>query len=256
LFLIGVDPLRDYPDAALATRALQNVEHTVVQSLELGSLEPYADAFLSAAAFLEKEGHVTTWEGRNQRIQPIRGAAGIALPDWEIFASLALAAGGDLGFETLDELHEEMGRLLAPRASRERMITGTGPTALVIPEGSLHLFTYPLLVDDGRLSERADELKAALGAEAFLEIHPSDAAVRGVTDGGRATVRTTAGQAELPVRVTDHVAEGAVFVPFNQPGFAANTILNGSFSIAAVVGPVDPPAGELETAEAAAGGES
>ena len=116
LFLIGVDPLRDYPDAALATRALQNVEHTVVQSLELGSLEPYADAFLSAAAFLEKEGHVTTWEGRNQRIQPIRGAAGIALPDWEIFASLALAAGGDLGFETLDELHEEMGRLLAPRA--------------------------------------------------------------------------------------------------------------------------------------------
>ncbi len=256
LFLIGVDPLRDYPDAALATRALQNVEHTVVQSLELGSLEPYADAFLSAAAFLEKEGHVTTWEGRNQRIQPIRGAAGIALPDWEIFASLALAAGGDLGFETLDELHEEMGRLLAPRASRERMITGTGPTALVIPEGSLHLFTYPLLVDDGRLSERADELKAALGEEAFLEIHPSDAAVRGVTDGGRATVRTTAGQAELPVRVTDHVAEGAVFVPFNQPGFAANTILNGSFSIAAVVGPVDPPAGELETAEAAAGGES
>ncbi len=256
LFLIGVDPLRDYPDAALATRALQNVEHTVVQSLELGSLEPYADAFLSAAAFLEKEGHVTTWEGRNQRIQPIRGAAGIALPDWEIFASLALAAGGDLGFETLDELHEEMGRLLSPRASRVRAIAGTGPSALVIPEGSLHLFTYPLLVDDGRLSERADELKAALGDEAFLEIHPSDAAVRGVTDGGRATVRTTAGQAELPVRVTDHVAEGAVFVPFNQPGFAANTILNGSFSIAAVVGPVDPPAGELETAEAAAGGES
>ncbi len=69
-------------------------------------------------------------------------------------------------------------------------------------------------------------------------------------------MRTTAGQAELPVRVTDHVAEGAVFVPFNQPGFAANTILNGSFSIAAVVEPVDAPAGELETAEAAAGGES
>ena len=135
LFLIGVDPLRDYPDAALATRALQNVEHAVVQSLELGSLEPYADAFLPAAAFLEKEGHVTTWEGRNQRIRPIRGAAGIALPDWEIFASLALAAGGDLGFETLDELHEEMGRLLAPRASRVRAIAGTGPQRAGDPGG-------------------------------------------------------------------------------------------------------------------------
>ena len=63
LFLIGVDPLRDFPDAALATRALQNVDRVVVQSLELGSLEPFADAFLPAAAFLEKDGHVTTWEG-------------------------------------------------------------------------------------------------------------------------------------------------------------------------------------------------
>ncbi len=63
------------------------------------------------------------------------------------------------------------------------------------------------------------------------------------------------GEAELPVRVTEHVAEGAVFVPFNQPGFAANTILAGSFSIGATVEPVDAPEGALEPAEATAGGE-
>ena len=163
LFLIGVDPLRDFPDAALATRALQNVDRVVVQSLELGSLEPFADAFLPAAAFLEKEGHVTTWEGRNQRIRPIRGAAGIALPDWEIFASLALAAGGDLGFETLDELHEEMGRLLAPRDRPVRASAGSAPAPLQVPEGSLHLFTYPLLVDEGRLSERSRRAEGGAG---------------------------------------------------------------------------------------------
>ena len=72
LFLIGVDPLRDYPDAALVRRALENVPVKVVQSLELGALEPYADAFLPAAAFLEKDGHVTTWEGRAQRLRPVR----------------------------------------------------------------------------------------------------------------------------------------------------------------------------------------
>ena len=68
-------------------------------------------------------------------------------------------------------------------------------------------------------------------------------------------MRTAAGEAELPVRVTEHVAEGAVFVPFNQPGFAANTHPDRLV--------LDPrrrragrdPAGELETAEAAAGGE-
>ena len=69
LFLVGVDPLRDFPDAALAMRALQNVDRVVVQSLELGTLEPFADAFLPAAAFLEKDGHVTD-VGRPQPADP------------------------------------------------------------------------------------------------------------------------------------------------------------------------------------------
>lgn len=254
LFLIGVDPLRDYPDAALALRALENVRYKVIQSLELGSLAPYADAFLPAAAFLEKDGHVTTWEGRNQRIRPIRGAAGISLPDWEIFASLALASGGDLGFETLDELHDEMGRLLAPREPRERYLAGSGPSPIVLPEGSLQLFTYPLLVDEGRLSEGADELKAALGEEPFVEIHVDDAAERGLVDGATAVVRTSAGEVALPVRVTEHLARGTAFVPFNQPGFATNTILAGSFTIAATVEAVETQT-EPQPVDASVGGE-
>ena len=119
LFLVGVDPLRDVPDADLVRRALDNVPVKVVQSLELGSLERYADAFLPASAFLEKDGHVSTWEGRGQRLRAIRGRDGISLADWEIFASMALACGGDLGFETLDEVHEEMGRLVGARDGAE-----------------------------------------------------------------------------------------------------------------------------------------
>jgi NADH-quinone oxidoreductase subunit G len=253
LFLIGVDPLRDYPDAALARRALENVPRKVVQSLELGALGPFADAFLPAAPFLEKDGHVTTWEGRSQRLRPIRGPKGISLADWEILASLALAAGGDLGFESLDELHEEMGHLLRPWERTEgawSAAAGYGPIAL--EEGQLALFTYPLLVDEGRLSERADELKAALEDDAVLEVHPDDASSRGLIDGGRAVVRTSAGEAELPVRVTPHVAQGSVFVPFNQPGFAANALLSGTFTTAATVEPL-ATANDAEPATADAG---
>ena len=43
-----------------------------------GSLERYADAFLPAAPFLEKDGHVTTWEGRGQRLGRSAGAHGIS----------------------------------------------------------------------------------------------------------------------------------------------------------------------------------
>jgi NADH-quinone oxidoreductase subunit G len=253
LFLIGVDPLRDYPDAALARRALENVPRKVVQSLELGSLEPFADAFLPAAPFLEKDGHVTTWEGRSQRLRPVRGPKGISLADWEIFASLALAAGGDLGFETLDRLHGEMGHLLAPREVAGRAVVGDGHAPIAPAEGELLLFTYPLLVDEGRLSEGADELKAALEDDAMLEIHPDDAAASGLADGATAVVRTAAGVAELPVRITEHVAAGSVFVPFNQPGFAANTLLCGTFTTPATVEALGSDAGDASPERAEVG---
>jgi len=236
VFLIGVDPLTDYPDADLARRALENVPVKVVQSLELGSLESYADAFLPAASYAEKDGHLTTWEGRGQRIYPVRPVMGISRPDWEIFAGLAAAMGGDLGFDTLEELHDEMGRVLARTSSswaRETAMAGEGPAP--VPEGSVHLFTYPLLVDEGRLVERADELKLALQEPAFVEVHPDDAAAAGLADGGRAIVRTEAGEAELPVRVTEHIAPLTAFVPFNDPGLRASTLLSGSFDTIATV---------------------
>ena len=252
LFLIGVDPLRDYPDAALARRALGNVPRKVVQSLELGSLAP-ADVFLPAAAFLEKDGHVTDWEGRGQRLRVVREAPGLARPDWEIFASLALACGGDLGFETLDELHEEMGRLLAPRTPAGSAVAGSGVGRLEVEDGEVLLFTYPLLVDEGRLSEGADELKAALADEPVVEVHPDDASRASIADGAQVVVKTSASESTLRVRVTDHVAKGAIFVPFNQAGFAANVLLEGRFSIAATIEPVETPAGDDETAEVGAG---
>ena len=252
LYLIGVDPLTDHPDAALARRALDNVPVKVVQSLELGSLASFTDAFLPAAAYAEKDGHLTTWEGRRQRIFPVRPVIGISRPDWEIFAGLAAAMGGDLGFDTLEELHEEMGRLLAPGPARADIVpTPEPPAAPAVPEGSVHLFTYPSLVDEGRLSERADELKLALGDPASVEVHPDDAEAAGLRDGGRAVVRTERGQAELPVRITRNVAPRSAFVPFNNPGLRANVLLSGSFDTLATLEAVPEADGTAEDGSAA-----
>ncbi len=234
LFLIGIDPIRDFPDADLVRRAIGNVDVKVVQSLELGDLEPYADAVLPAAAYLEKDGHVTDWEGRGQRLRAIRGPAGIARPDWAIFAGLAEAMGTSLGFGDLEELQEEMGELLAPREvpMRSDAYAGTGRPQYL---EDLTLFTYPLLVDEGRQLEGAAELKAALEEPPFAEMHPEDAEKKGLTDAGRVLVRTAAGQAEVELRVTPHVAPGTIFVPFNQPGLPANTLLSGRFTTAVEV---------------------
>jgi predicted molibdopterin-dependent oxidoreductase YjgC len=100
------------------------------------------------------------------------------------------------------------------------------------------LFTYPLLVDEGRLSIGADKLKEALEEPAFVEVHSSDASRLGLADGVEARVRTEAGVAALRVRITDHIAPGVVFMPWNQPGLAANTLLSGSSITAVTIEPV------------------
>jgi primosomal protein N' len=104
--------------------------------------------------------------------------------------------------------------------------------------GELVLFSYPLLVDEGQLSVGADALKEALEEQPFVEVHPAEAERLGLGDGAAARVRTEAGQAELPVRITDSIARGAVFVPYNQRGFAANSILSGSLITSATLEPV------------------
>ena len=91
-------------------------------------------------------------------------------------------------------------------------------------------------MDEGRLSERADELKAALADPPFAEIHPEDAG--DLIDGADVLLKTAAGEATLPARVTENVAKGSVFVPFNQAGFQANRLLDGEFVTSVTVEPV------------------
>jgi NADH-quinone oxidoreductase subunit G len=247
LFLVGVDPLRDAYDAELARRALANVPFLVVGSLDLDDLAPFTSVFLPASAVLEREGSISDWEGRSQRVRPLRPPAGLGRPDWEIAAALAVAMGTDPGFETLEELQAEMRVLLAsPRRvpGPPRPWAGAGAPQWM---DDLTLHTYPLLVDEGRLSEGADQLKETLEEPAFAEMHVEDAEARGLHAEDLVRLRTPAGEAAVPLRVTEHIARSTVFVPFNQPGLAANTLLSGRTSAAVEV--------ELVAAAAAAIGE-
>jgi NADH-quinone oxidoreductase subunit G len=233
LYLVGTDPLSDFPDAALASRAVANVPFLVVQDLALGEYAAMADAVLPAAAFLETDGHLTDWEGRGQRIRPVRAPIGLSRPDWQIFQELSEVAGADMGFGSLDAVHQEMGSLVTIRevAVSAGVSRREGPP----PGEGLTLFSYPLLVDEGRLSVDAEELKAALADEPFVEVHPQDAERLSLEEGAAAVVRTEAGEADLPVRVTEGVVRGAAFVPWNQRGFRANALFRGGPRIAATI---------------------
>jgi predicted molibdopterin-dependent oxidoreductase YjgC len=112
-------------------------------------------------------------------------------------------------------------------------------------------------VDEGRLSDGAHELKAALEEEPFVEVHPDTAGRLGLAEAAtRALVTTAVGEAELPIRLTTAIAPGAAFVPFNQPGLAANTLLSGAFTtsarLTAAEQPADRPEHEPEDEEVSA----
>ena len=73
LFLVGVDPLRDFPDAALARGRCRT---WIAWSCSRSSWTRWSRSRTRSCRpppFLEKDGHVTTWEGRSQRLRPIRG---------------------------------------------------------------------------------------------------------------------------------------------------------------------------------------
>jgi predicted molibdopterin-dependent oxidoreductase YjgC len=242
LFLVGVDPLRDIPDAGLVRRALENVRYKVVVDIDADHLAIYADAMLPAAPYLEKDGHYTDWEGRTQRLRPVRNPQGMARSEWEIFQELSGAIGADMGFHSLDALRDEMGRLLGADAVRAVDAPSASLRADAEPpaEGDgLVLFTYPLLVDEGRLSVGADKLKEGLEQPAFVEVHPDDAARSGIADGSVVRLRTEAGEASLPAKLSEGIVQGSAFVPWNQPGFTANAILSGRFTTTVTLEPAD-----------------
>jgi anaerobic selenocysteine-containing dehydrogenase len=161
----------------------------------------------------------------------------LSRPDWQILQELSEVAGHDLGFASLEHLQRDASHLLGTERDVDLSGLEAPPAAdAAADEEALTLFTYPLLVDEGTLSRQASALKEALGEPAFLEVHPDDAERLGLTDGGTANVTTPAGSAAgLPVRVTDGIARGTAFVPFNNPGLAANTLLSGRFTTTATV---------------------
>jgi NADH-quinone oxidoreductase subunit G len=263
LFLVGVDVLSDAPDAALARRALENVAFKVVVDTTLhADVAPFADVVLPACASVERDGTYSDWEGRRQVFMPVRAPLGMSRPEWQIFQGLSEALGRDMGLRSIDDVRREMARLEGGTvaagagpgdADVSASVAASAPARAAEPADGLVLFSYPLLVDEGRQLGGAHQLKAALERRASVEVHPDDAVRLGLRDGGFAYLATRAGEATLPVVVTDAVVRGACFVPWNNPGLAANTLFSGTRVVPVAISPAEAPADGIgERVEASA----
>jgi NADH-quinone oxidoreductase subunit G len=111
LVLLGADPLDDFPDRAVAEKALRAGHFVVaVTGHPSESVDAHADVVLPCAVSHERAGTTTNIEGRVSRLGPKLSAPGFAWPDWMIAAELAAALGSDLGLASDNDLSDELAR--------------------------------------------------------------------------------------------------------------------------------------------------
>ena len=114
---------------------------------------------------------------------------------------------------------------------RARFTPVAAAPAAEIPDAA-----YPLTLTTGRvlehyhggsMSRRVAGLNA-LVPEALAEIHPADAAGRGIADGERVRVSSRRGSVAARARLTPGIARGTVFLPFHFAEAAANELTIGA----------------------------
>jgi formate dehydrogenase alpha subunit len=134
LYIMGENPMMSEPNLNHTRRQMEQLEFLVAQDLFLNESGAYADVFLPAASWAEKDGTFTNTDRRVQRVRRAMPPRGQSRPDSEILCDLALRIEQRLGTPTAgwtyagpSEVLEEMGRLVPEYAGvRYSRLEGEG----------------------------------------------------------------------------------------------------------------------------------
>ncbi len=261
LFVVGEDLVATEPHRDATVAALERLPFLVVQEIFPSQTTPYADVVLPAASAFEKTGTFTNGERRIQRIRPVVPSPGQARPDFDILVALSEATGllapatpaaawGEVGAVcpakfggvTHDRLDPHGLQWPVPATdhpgtttlhrhafgAKERTAFAIVPALdPVDPPDAGH----PLRLVTGRVREhyntgsmtrRTPNLQ--LLGEDLCEVHPEDAAARGIADGDRVVVSSPRGEAHAVARISERVAPGEMFMSFHFPDTGTNAV--------------------------------
>jgi formate dehydrogenase major subunit len=264
MYILGENPFLSDPNVNKVRRALANLEFLAVQDIFLTETAEFADVVLPASSYLEKLGTYTNTDRRVQIGRPVLQPPGQARLDWQIVCDLATRMGYPMRYDSPREVFAEMAALTRDYATLDYDVLGTtgklwpnpdpvhedGPIVLFeegfpTPSGrgkfspaewtaapELPDAEYPFVLNTGRLLEhwhtgsmtRRAAVLDAREPEAFVGIHPDDAAELGVADGARVRVSSRRGSVTLRARITSRECRGAVFIPFHFREAAANVL--------------------------------
>jgi predicted molibdopterin-dependent oxidoreductase YjgC len=157
LYIMGENPMMSEPNLNHTRHKIEQLEFLAVQDLFINESGAYADVFLPAASWAEKDGTFTNTDRRVQRVRKALEPRGQSRPDWEIVCRLAERIEKRLGrpqsafwsYPSPSEVLEEMGRVVPEYAGvKYRRIENLGLQTPVWDEshpGTPYLFsnTFP-----------------------------------------------------------------------------------------------------------------
>jgi NADH-quinone oxidoreductase subunit G len=201
----GVDPV-DLPDPAAATAALRSA---FVVSLEIraSAVTEHADVVFPVAPVAEKSGMFVDWEGRVRPFDRVITDTR-ALPDLRVLSGIADEMGVHLGFRTPEQARAEMQEIGAWDGAR---IAAPRLAPAELPREGLRLATWKLLIDDGRMLDGDDYLKATARKPLAL-VSAGTLSALGLVSGALVTISGQRGEVTLPIAVAD-LPDGVVWAP-------------------------------------------
>jgi formate dehydrogenase major subunit len=266
MYIMGENPAMSDPNLNHARKALENLDHLVVQDIFLTETARYADVVLPASAFAEKTGTFTNTDRCVQLGRQAIDPPGEARQDLWIIQQMATRIGCDWHYEGPQQVFEEM-RLAMPsiagisweRLEREHAVTYPCPSEdhpgepvifrkdFPTPSGKARFvvspFTrarerpddeYPLVLITGRQLEhwhtgamtRRASVLDQLEPSPVASLHPDTLAGLAVSPGDRISLATRRGQIEVTARADRTIQPDQVFLPFCYQEAAANLLTN------------------------------
>ena len=202
----GIEPGLDFADQALALKALKSAQVVALSHFACRSTRAVADVILPIAALPENDATLTNLDGQDQAAIAGGKAPGEARQGWKVLRALggALDLPG-FAFTDLKGLRAGIGR--------RDVAVARGASPVSAGEGGLELAVSQAVYRVDGVTRRAAALQAhPLNVGPRITLHPDDASAAGLADGAMARVVNDAGNATLPVVVSDRVARGAAWV--------------------------------------------
>jgi formate dehydrogenase major subunit len=185
----------------------------------------------------------------------------IGKQEWEVACDLSTALGYPMHYDTAAQIMDEIAELTptfagvsfalldevggvqwpcnsenplgTPVMHVDRFVRGDGAFQLTpyVPTDERSTRRYPLLLTTGRIlsqynvgAQTRRTPNVIWHEEDLLDIHESDAEMRGITDGSWVTLASRVGETALRAHISDRVPPGVVYTTFHYPVTGANVV--------------------------------